>query len=164
MIDPYWLVGIKGLYCLLLSVIIIPLISMISCPFGKIGCVIDDNGKMVLENFNIFLRESFENPIILTGIIIFVISLVTYTVIGAIIAKKIGSLARSVIDISTSFVVWVIGIAVALTLGKNNLSFRWESLHPLQLLGQSLGFGILVYGNLIYYEVVLPFWSESDHS
>ncbi len=91
---------------------------------------------------------------ILTGVLVLVISMCTYNSLGVIIAKYMNSLTRAVCDASRTVIIWVVGIIVTATLGADDKAFRWESLNPGQIAGESVGFIVLIIGNLVYYEVI----------
>ena len=81
-----------------------------------------------------------------------------YNTIGVTIAKHMNSLTRAICDASRTVIIWVVGIIVTASLGSEDKKFHWESLDLWQILGESLGFIVLIIGNLIYYEVIkLPY-------
>ena len=49
--------------------------------------------------------------------------------------------------------VWIAGIIITCTLGVSNDNYKFESLAGMQIGGEILGFIILLFGNMIYYEV-----------
>jgi uncharacterized membrane protein YecN with MAPEG domain len=64
------------------------------------------------------------------------------------------SLTRAICDASRTIIIWIVGIILTASLGSDDKRFRWESLDQWQILGESLGFFILIIGNLIYYEII----------
>lgn len=53
------------------------------------------------------------------------VSMVVYTSVGAVITKRLSSLARALIDVSRTVIIWVVGLVVTATLGANSNSFKW---------------------------------------
>ena len=46
------------------------------------------------------------------------ISLTIYDSVGVLITKKIGSLARAVVDVSRTVIIWVAAVVITATLGS----------------------------------------------
>lgn len=103
---------------------------------------------------NVYLREVFNDGLILTGVIIVLVSMSAYNTLGVVIAKYMNSLTRAICDASRTVIIWIVGIVLTASLGSDDKRFRWESLNQWQILGESLGFLILIIGNLIYYELI----------
>lgn len=54
--------------------------------------------------------------------------------------------------------IWMIGIIVTVTAGKNYPNYNWELLGAGAIIVQLLGFLILVFGNMIYNRMIkIPF-------
>ena len=49
---------------------------------------------------------------------------------------------------------WLAGVVVTVTLGREHPNYRWESLNAIVIVLQLVGFVLLVVGNLIYNEVI----------
>jgi hypothetical protein len=52
------------------------------------------------------------------------ISIGVYNLNGLIITKKFDALARSLLNNTKTAIIWVVGILVTLTFGKNNKEYR----------------------------------------
>jgi hypothetical protein len=97
------------------------------------------------------MREVLSDPVILVGVLIVLTMMICFSLTGVMISQRMSSLARSIVDVSRSLVIWLIGGVVTATIGQSNPSFKWESTDIKQLLGQALGFTVLVFGDLIFY-------------
>jgi hypothetical protein len=98
---------------------------MVSCPFGESACVINDNGKMVFEDFSVFMRGLLSNNMILIGGVVLIFTFASFTLSCIILSKEMGALARAIVDATRSLVVWTIGIFITLAFGKNDPQYRW---------------------------------------
>lgn len=87
--------------------------------------MINDNGKMVFEDFSVFMRGMFSNGYILFGGVVLLITFSMYCLSGILLSKEMSALARSMVDVSRSLLIWVIGIIITMTLGVNDKTFRW---------------------------------------
>jgi drug/metabolite transporter (DMT)-like permease len=47
-VEPLFMVGIEGLYGMVISFVLIPLLQLMPCSFGEDACVIDDSGSKVV--------------------------------------------------------------------------------------------------------------------
>lgn len=64
-----------------------------------------------------------------------ILSSCIYNGTGVTIAKTLSSLARAVIDVSRTVIVWIVGVVLTATLGANDPAFQYESLDTLTLVG-----------------------------
>lgn len=49
-----------------------------------------------------------------------------FNVTGLMITKHINALARAILNMSKTALVWIIGIIVTVTAGKSNSDYKWE--------------------------------------
>ena len=63
------------------------------------------------------------------------ITMIIYDSVSVMITKKIGSLARAVVDVSRTVLIWFFAVLITATVGSDNKSFRWESLNAGELVG-----------------------------
>lgn len=49
-----------------------------------------------------------------------------YNIAGNSITKYINAISRAIVNISGTVIVWIFGIILTLTLGKNYPNYRWE--------------------------------------
>jgi hypothetical protein len=66
----------------------------------------------------------------------------------------VNAVARSICDVSRTVLIWTVGIIITVTVGVNEENYRWERTQVGAILIQILGFVLLVFGNLIYNQVV----------
>jgi len=91
-------------------------------------------------------------------IILGIFTISAFNICGVNVTKHISSLARSIVDVSRTLVVWMGSILVTETYGVNNGNFSWENIAVGPMLLEGLGFIVLVCGNLIYNKIIiLPF-------
>lgn len=87
-----------------------------------------------------------------------VFTIAIFNICGVSVTKHISSLARSIVDVTRTVIVWIISIIITKTYGVNNEFWRWEIVEIGPILVELLGFVILVCGNLIYNKIIiLPF-------
>jgi len=85
-------------------------------------------------------------------------TIAVFNVAGVNVTKHISSLARSIIDVSRTILVWIIALIVTFANNNKNPHFEWENTRVAAIMLELLGFLILVGGNLVYNEIiVLPF-------
>jgi hypothetical protein len=58
-----------------------------------------------------------------------------YNTLGVIIAKYMNSLTRAICDASRTVIIWMVGIILSASLGRNDKRFQWESTDQWQILG-----------------------------
>jgi len=98
---------------------------MVSCPFGEKACVINDNGKMVFEDFSVFMRGLLTNNMILIGGVVLLFTFSFFCLSGIMLSKEMGALARSIVDVTRSLFIWIAGIFVTIKFGKDDPQYRW---------------------------------------
>jgi hypothetical protein len=59
-------------------------------------------------------------------VIVTVLSIAFFNFIGLSITKYINALARAVLNLTKTALIWIIGIIVTVTAGKNNKTYQWE--------------------------------------
>lgn len=72
---------------------------------------------------------------------------------GLRITKMFDALTRSLLGITKTALVWIIGIIITL-IAKNDKSYQIESLNPGANLVKALGFCIIILGTLIYNKLI----------
>jgi hypothetical protein len=83
-----------------------------------------------------------------------VFSIATFNIMGVSITKYINAIARSIADVTRTILVWGVGLIVTATAGSIYPNYKWELTKVGPILVELLGFVILVFGNIIYNEVV----------
>lgn len=101
--------------------------------------------------------------LLLEGLLLFYVILGVFTIAlfnicGVNVTKHISSLARSIVDVTRTILVWIGSIIITKTYGSDNENFDWELTGMGAILMELLGFIILVVGNLVYNKIIiLPF-------
>jgi hypothetical protein len=72
---------------------------------------------------------------LITGLVISLASSCLYNGTGVTIAKTLSSLARAIIDVSRTVLVWIVGVILTVTLGNDDPAFKYESLDKWTLVG-----------------------------
>lgn len=152
--SPLKIVGMLGFLGIIFCTILISTLAYIPCGLGAQACVINDNGEQVVENFLVYIREVSDSGLIIFGVSLVFFSMGTYVTVGVFITKHMNSLTRSICDVTRTVLIWAVGIILTATLGQTDKRFHWEATDGWQIAGQSLGFMVLISGNLVYYEVI----------
>jgi hypothetical protein len=83
------------------------------------------------------------------------ISCAIFNACGAKVTNLINGLARSVMEPLRMILVWIIGIILTVAIDDSNSIYgKWESLDPLVIGVKVAGFSILVFGILLYFEII----------
>jgi len=90
-------------------------------------------------------------------IILGIVTIAVFNIAGVNVTKQISSLARSIIDVSRTLLVWLAALIVSFNVPVES-NFHWENTKFSAISLELVGFLILVVGNLIYNEIIiLPF-------
>jgi drug/metabolite transporter (DMT)-like permease len=140
-LHPLRVVGWEGAWGTLIYLILLVIFQFIPCGNNKDFC---PHGT--LEDTPAALREWGKEPVLWITTIFFVISIASFNSVGVTITKYASSAQRSTIDMCRTAIIWVFFLAYQ---GDGHETFKWLEL---------FGFIILVFGTLVYNEVVvLPF-------
>jgi hypothetical protein len=66
--------------------------------------------------------------------------------------------------ISSSILVWIVGLMITLTAGQQDKTYIWESVEWRNILLLFVGFILLILGNLVYNKIVKLPWSQKASS
>lgn len=77
-----------------------------------------------------------------------------FNISGVTVTKYINALARAIANLTKSILVWIVGIIITVTAGKNHPNLRWEKLQLSIILMQIIGFILMALGNLIYVGII----------
>lgn len=142
-LDPYYLVGMEGLWGLLLFAFLLPAMQKFECQ-GQL-C---PNGH--LENTLAAYQELRENKNAQFYSLCNIISVAGFNVCGVMVTKYASAAQRSTIDACRTFTIWMFMLARG---------------HEKFLIGELCGFVLLVLGTLIYNEIIeLPFEALSKNT
>lgn len=142
-LDPLKVVGLEGVWGVLMYAILLPIFNFIPCDVEGL-C---NNG--VLEDTLAAFRDFGSNPILIVLSIGVCFCIAIFNAFGVTVTKNASAAQRSTIDTSRTVLIWIFFMAVPI------YSKRLEHFKVLQL----FGFIFLVFGTLIYNEIlILPFW------
>jgi drug/metabolite transporter (DMT)-like permease len=134
-IHPLKMVGMEGLFGIIYTAVVIVIANNISCDPLKDGC----NANGYIEDFKGAVSAIFGHGMLCLWVVLNMFSLGFFNFCGMSVTKHISSLARAILLISTTVVIWVY-----------DLLFIHEPFYIFQL----VGFIILVVGNLIYQRII----------
>ena len=153
-LQPMEAVGYEGLFGTLLCLIALPILSSAHCSFGISACVYDGNGEGFIEGWNAFVEGVTSSTLLICLVVLAFIEIAIYNVSSLSVTKYINALARVIGANAKIILVWLAGVVVTVTLGREHPNYRWESLNAIVIVLQLVGFVLLVVGNLIYNEVI----------
>lgn len=76
-----------------------------------------------------------------------------YAFYGLVVTKLYDSLMKSLVNMSTILILWVLGIIVTLSVDKSSI-YQLESTNMAVNIVKGSGFGLMVVGILIYNELI----------
>lgn len=79
----------------------------------------------------------------------------TFNVLGVSVTKYINALARSIADVTRTVLIWIVGIIITATAGRDHVNYKWQTLDLTAIAIQFVGFVILILGNLVYNGIVV---------
>ena len=145
-IAPLELVGYEGV-----SGLVVTLSAQVIAHFAY-GSIRD--GRESVFDMRIGWHQITHNPRVYTASILMMVATGIYNYLALSVTRSLSATHRTSIDAFRTLVIWFVG-----------LGLRWESFKGLQL----LGFSGLVFGNLLFNEVVRPpalrfvrFWASED--
>jgi len=134
-IHPLKMVGLEGFFGCIYTAVVIVIANHIKCDPTSTGC----NANGYLEDFDNAVKNIFGSGMLLLWVVLNMFSLGFFNFCGMSVTKHISSLARAILLISTTVLIWVY-----------DLAFVGEPFYPFQL----VGFIVLVVGNLIYQRII----------
>ncbi|EAS07726.3 nucleotide-sugar transporter (macronuclear) [Tetrahymena thermophila SB210] len=157
-LHPFQVVGTEGFWGLSLYAIVLPLLACVPCASGLGDLCLTYDGTSRLEQPGQYFSQFAHNGVLAFYIVLGVFTIAVFNICGVSVTKHISSLARSIVDVTRTVVVWVVSIVVTETYGQDNPNWQWETVAVGPILIEALGFIILVCGNLVYNKVIiLPF-------
>jgi len=140
---------------------VLPIISFLPCPsaLSDNNACVEDNGSFYFERPNTYFSQIGSDGTLLFFVLLGIFTIAAFNVFGVTVTKKVSSLARSVVDVTRTLLVWIIGLIFSWTSLKGREN--WENSAWGAIGVEFVGFIILVGGNLIYNEIIkLPFGKE----
>ena len=81
--------------------------------------------------------------------------------IAVTVSKLISPVSRSLADVCRTVIIWLFGITVTLTLGTSHEEYKdMEDTRVIVNILKALGFFILIFGTLLYHDLVPLFKKE----
>jgi hypothetical protein len=114
------MVGIEGVFGIIYCLIFIPILTFIPCPFQNRSCVFSSVGDKFLERPEMFFKEVGNNIVLAFMVPLGIIAVGSFNINGLSITKYINALARSLLNMTKTVVIWGVGIIVTLTAGRHN--------------------------------------------
>jgi drug/metabolite transporter (DMT)-like permease len=138
-LDPLKVVGLEGLWGLIITVILLPIFQVIECGPNEL-CYY---GR--LEDTTRAFADMRENWILILQSILIAFSIGSFNAFGVSVTKNASAAQRSTIDTSRTVLIWIFFLAFKIP-GVKQETFSW-----LQL----FGFILLVLGTLVYNEIIV---------
>jgi hypothetical protein len=120
-------VGYEGIFGLCFYAVILPIISFVPCTFGVEACVFSDKNFPYIERPGQYFDEVSHSWSLILFIILGVLSIAAFNVCGSTVTKYINALARSLVDVTRTIVIWLVSIIVTVTAGRNYPNYYWET-------------------------------------
>lgn len=152
-INPMQMVGYEGIFGLILITIITTILSFIPCHFGEKTCVFDSEDQPFIELPFVFFKELFDHIELLIMVIAGLSLLAVYNLNGLRITKMFDALTRSLLNITKTSAVWVVGIIITI-IANGNEDFKIESLNVGVNLVKAVGFSVIIVGTMIYNKLI----------
>jgi len=138
-LDPLKVVGLEGLWGLIITVILLPIFQVIECGPNEL-CYY---GR--LEDTTRAFADMRENWILILQSVLICFSIGSFNAFGVTVTKNASAAQRSTIDTSRTVLIWIFFLAFKIP-GVKQETFSW-----LQL----FGFILLVIGTLVYNEIIV---------
>ena len=95
----------------------------------------------------------FSGYILALLVVVGIITISAYNLNGVRITKLIDALTRSLLNITKTGIIWVVGIIVTISVGDNP-DYQLESLDVVVNVVKAVGFSLIVLGTLIYNRIL----------
>lgn len=153
-INPMEMVGYEGVFGIIIILVVTTILSFIPCNFGENACVYNDKNEPYIELPLVFAAELFEHIWLFIMVVLGLSSLAVYNFNGLKITKMFDALTRSLLNITKTSVIWVVGIIITVST-DGNPDYKIESLNVGVSLVKALGFSVIIVGTLIYNKLIL---------
>lgn len=80
-----------------------------------------------------------------------ILSIAISVPIAVTVSKKISPVSRSLADVCRTVIIWIFGIALTLTYGKDHSEYQIENTGVLVNILKAIGFIVLILGTLMYH-------------
>ena len=149
-LDPLKVVGLEGMWGLCYYAVLLPILQFIPCHNDKNLCPNMD----VMEDTGLAVKQWGMNAFILGMNFGIICSIAAFNASGVAVTKNASAAQRSTIDTCRTVLIWVFFLIYPNEELKEHFSVL-----------QLIGFIILVFGTLVYNEIlVLPFWGLNKNT
>jgi hypothetical protein len=111
--------------------------------------VFDSFGNPYFERIDVFYGEVFSDGILFMLTFVGLLTVGMYNLNGARITKLIDALTRSLLNITKTGIIWLLGIIITFIAGDNP-DYQIESKDPWVNVVKAAGFSFIVMGTLVY--------------
>jgi hypothetical protein len=118
-INPLQMIGCEGCFGIFIIAFVALTFSIIPCSFEEKLCVYDSHGNPYFERIDEFFREVFSDYILALLVIVGIITISAYNLNGVRITKLIDAITRSLLNITKTGIIWVVGIIITISVGDN---------------------------------------------
>ncbi|CAD8065849.1 unnamed protein product [Paramecium sonneborni] len=147
-IHPFEIVGIEGLQGFSVYSILAVALTFIQCPSSMNNICIQKRmtDLFYFERADFYFLQIFASGLLLLWVILSIFTIATFNICGVSVTKYVSSLARSIVDVSKTLIIWVVSLAITWI----DPQLQWENTRWQAIVLELIGFCILVTGNLIY--------------
>ncbi len=102
-----------------------------------------------MERSDVFWEQITSNVALFIAVVLGIFSIAFYNLCGVNVTKYVSAVARTVIDVARTVVIWIVGLGVTEWTSRN-----WENMSWKANLMELFGYLVLVFGNLIYNNMI----------
>lgn len=135
----------------------------VPCPWSENNCV-NINGELYLENISQYWQDIQSNLFLLLLNIGLIISILISVPIAVTVSKNISPVSRSLADVCRTVIIWIFGIILTLTYGVDHSEYQIESTSVVVNILKTIGFLVLIFGTLMYHELIQIFVESNEES
>lgn len=127
----------------------LPILTFAPCNINGDFCVYAPNGTKHFERPDSYFIEATSGAFLGIMCILGVVSILFFNMSGVTLTKNISCLVRSLVDITRTIAVWVVGLSITWSHWRD-----WENTKLNSILCELGGFIILIIGNLTYSAII----------
>jgi hypothetical protein len=113
------MVGCEGCFGLIIISFIALSLSITPCSLKEKLCVYDFYGNMYFERIDQFFIEIGTEWVLAMLVVIGILTISAYNLNGVRITKLFDALTRSLLNITKTAIIWIIGMIVTFSVGDN---------------------------------------------
>ena len=153
------MVGCEGVFGMVIVTFIALILSISPCPFQENICVFDSFGNPYFERIDVFFAEVFTDGILFVLTLVGLVTVGLYNLNAVRITKLIDALTRSLLNITKTGIIWILGIIITLIAGDNP-DYQIESKDPWVNVIKAAGFSFIIMGTLVYNKFICKKYLE----